>query len=89
MPHRLLIRRDDADLDVRQLPDNEVLVYDRQQRVTHYLASEIALVWERCDGNNKRADLEKIVCTELNVTEAKVTVREAINRLDRLNLLRR
>jgi hypothetical protein len=88
MPQRPPIKRDD-ELDVCELPDNEMLVYDRQQRVTHHLAPETALIWERCDGSNKRSDLERIVRSELNVTEAKATVREAISRLDRLNLLRR
>jgi len=91
MPRRPLIKRED-ELEVRELPNNEVFVYDRQQRVTHHLSTEIALVWERCDGTNRAADLERIVRLELNVTnvtEAKVTVREAISRLDHLNLLQR
>ncbi len=88
MPRRPPIKRKD-ELDVRELPDNEVFVYDRQQRVTHHLSSEIALVWERCDGTNRAADLERIVQSELNIPEARVAVREAISRLDRLNLLQR
>jgi hypothetical protein len=88
MPRRPLIKRED-ELDVRELPNNEVFVYDRQQRVTHHLSSEIALVWERCDGTNRAADLERIVRSELNVAKAKVTVRQAINRLAHLNLLQR
>lgn len=88
MPGRLPIKRED-ELDVRELPNNEVFVYDQQQRVTHHLTSEIALVWERCDGTNRAADLERIVRSELNVPKARVTVRDAISRLDRLNLLQR
>ena len=87
MPRPLVKRKDQ--LDVRELPNNEVFVYDRQQRITHHLSSEIALVWERCDGSNGPADLERIVCSELNVTTAKVTVRKALSRLNRLNLLQR
>jgi hypothetical protein len=88
MPRRLPIKRED-ELDVRELPNNEVFVYDRQRRVTHHLSSEIALVWEMCNGANRTTDLERIVCSELQVTEARVAVREAISRLDRLNLLQR
>lgn len=88
MPHRPLIKRED-ELDVCELPDNEVFVYDRQQKVTHHLSPEIAFVWERCNGKNARSDIEQIVRSELNIVEAKVTVREAIKRLDVLKLLRR
>lgn len=88
MPRRPPIKRED-ELDVRELPNNEVFVYDQQQKVTHHLSSEIALVWVRCDGTNRAADLERIVSSELNVSEPRVTVRQAISRLSRLNLLRR
>jgi hypothetical protein len=88
MPRRPHIKRED-ELDVRELPNNEKFVYDRQLRVTHYLSSEIALVWEMCNGTNRATDMERIVRAELNVAKARVTVREAINRLSRLNLLLR
>jgi hypothetical protein len=88
MPSRPPIKREE-ELDVRELPDNEKFVYDKQQKVTHHLSHEIALVWDRCDGRNGRSDLEQIVRSELNVPAAKITVREAISRLSRLNLLLR
>jgi hypothetical protein len=75
-------------VDTRELPDDEVFVYDRQQRVTHHLSHEVALVWEKCDGRNGRSDLERIVRAELNISEAKETVRDAIMRLNQLKLLR-
>src|SRR5437763_1967872 len=88
MTHRPPIKREE-ELDVHALPDNEVFVYDRQQRITHHLSSEMALVWDSCDGRNGRSDLERIVRSELNISNAKVIVREAISRLVRLKLLRR
>jgi hypothetical protein len=87
MPRRQLIKREDV--EVGELPGNEVFVYDRRQKVTHHLPPEVALVWEKCDGSNNRADLERIILSEFNVAEPKLTVREAISRLDVLNLLRR
>jgi hypothetical protein len=86
MTHRLLIKRED-ELDVRELPGDEVFVYDRQQMVTHHLSPEIALVWDSCDGRNVVSDLEQILRSELKVPNARVIVRRAITRLDRLNLL--
>jgi hypothetical protein len=86
MPDRRPVRRIE-ELDVRELPNNEMLVYDRQQRVTHHLASETALIWERCDGNNNRSDLERIVGSEFNISEPTTTVDKAIERLDQLRLI--
>jgi hypothetical protein len=76
-------------LEVRELPENELLVYDYQFRTTHFLGTSTALIWDRCNGVNSRADLEKIVQVELNVMEPRAAVREAISRLSRLNLLLR
>ena len=84
MPKRLLQRED---VDTRELPDNDMFVYDQQQGITHYLSPEVALVWTKCDGSNGRIDLERIVCAELNIAEARETVREALTRLNKLNLL--
>lgn len=80
------IKRED-ELDVRELPDNEVFVYDRQRRVTHHLSSEAALVWERCNGRNRPADLERMLRLELEVPEPRTAVRQALRRLDGWNLL--
>ena len=88
MAQRALIKRE-HELEVQELPDDEVFVYDRQQRVTHHLSPEMALVWDRCDGRNGQSDLEEIVRLELNVVDAKLAVRKAISRLSQLNLLRR
>ncbi len=86
MPYRHLIKRSEG-LEVCELPENQMLVYDRQKRMTHYLNSATALVWIKCDGSNNHIDLEKIVQSELSVPKAKVTVRDALDRLNRLNLL--
>jgi hypothetical protein len=75
------------ELDVRELPGDEVFVYDQQERVTHHLSQELAFVWAKCDGSNGRADLERIIQSELNITEARVTVQKAITKLSQLNLL--
>lgn len=88
MPRQPLRKRED-ELDVRELPDNAVFVYDRQQRVTHHLSPEIALIWEKCDGSNGRLDLERIIRSELNIAGARIAVRDAISKLSRFNLLRR
>jgi len=84
MPKRLVQRQD---VDTRELPDNDVFVYDHLQKITHYLSPEVAFVWAKCDGSNGRIDLERIVCAELNIAEAKETVRDALTRLTKLNLL--
>ena len=74
-------------LEIRELPGNELLVYDYDQRTTHFLPPATAFIWERCNGVNSRADLERIVRVELEVTEPRTAVREAIDRLSKLNLL--
>jgi hypothetical protein len=84
MPKRLLQRQD---VDTRELPDNDVFVYDQLQKITHHLSPEVAFVWSKCDGSNGRIDIERIVSAELNIAQAKETVREALTRLTKLNLL--
>ena len=86
MRRRTLTKRN-CGLEVRELPDNEMLVYDPEERVTHFLAPATAFIWERCDGTNSRSDLERIVRSELQVTEPAVAVQEALDRLDRFKLL--
>ena len=86
MPRPLLKRVDE--LEVCELPDNAVFVYDQQQRVTHHLSAQLALIWEKCDGRNGRSDLERIVSLEFSQVEAKSAVREAINTLAQFNLLK-
>ena len=84
MPKRLLQRQD---VDTRELPDNDMFVFDQQQKITHHLSPEVALVWSKCDGSNGRIDIERIVGAELNLAEARETVRQALTRLTKLNLL--
>ena len=74
-------------LEIRELPGNELLVYDCDQRTTHFLPPATAFIWERCNGVNSRADLERIVRIELDVGEPRTAVKEAIARLSKLNLL--
>src|SRR5215208_4631630 len=74
-------------LEVRELPENELLVYDYDRRTTHFLPPATAFIWEHCNGVNSRADLERIVRLELNVLEPRTAVKEAIDRLSRLDLL--
>ena len=66
MPPRALIKRND-ELEVRELPGNEMLVYDQQQRVTHFLAPATAFIWGRCDGKNSRSDSKQCYYQALRV----------------------
>lgn len=87
MPRQLLLKRVD-ELEVCELPDKTLFVYDQQQRVTHHLSPETALIWEKCDGNNELSDLEQIVRLEFSHVKARSAVRNAINTLSQFKLLK-
>lgn len=74
-------------LEIRELPGNELLVYDYDRRTTHFLPPATAFIWERCNGVNSRADLERIVRVELDVREPRTAVKDALDRLSKFNLL--
>jgi len=86
MPSEQLSRRHEG-LEVCELPENDVLVYDSKHKTTHYLNSATALIWARCDGKNGTTDLERILKSELQITKVRLTVRDALNRLNKLDLL--
>jgi len=86
MSQRQLLKRNEG-LEINELPENEMFVYDSENHVTHFLNSAMALVWERCDGKTDDAELEKIIESELNVTKCKSTVQIALEKLNKFNLL--
>lgn len=86
MAHSQLLKRNEG-LEISELPGNEMFIYDSRHRVTHFLNSTTALVWDRCDGKINRLELEKIVQSELNISEVRMAVRTALNKLNKFDLL--
>ncbi|MBM4073590.1 MAG: PqqD family protein [Planctomycetes bacterium] len=82
----LLPKRRQADLLIRELPD-ETLIYDQRCNKAHSLNLASALIWRHCDGRTPIPALVEIVERELNLEEADHLVQLALEQLSRRNLL--
>ena len=67
--------------------DDELCVYDWQQKQMHALNPTAALVWEQCDGQTDLAQMATRLQNELNVPNADKLVALSLNRLENARLL--
>src|SRR5713226_650550 len=84
-PARLPMMRKQR-LIVDELPD-EVLVYDLDRHKAHCLNSTAALVWRRCDGKTRPAEIARRVQSKLDQPFNEDLVWLALRQLNKIHLL--
>ena len=73
-------------LIIDELPD-EVLVYDLDRHKAHCLNRTAALVWRRCDGKTRPAEIARRLQSELDQPFKEELVWLALRQLNQINLL--
>jgi len=73
-------------LIIDDLPD-EVLVYDLDRHNAHCLNSTAALVWRRCNGKTRPAEIARHLQSELDQPFNEELVWLALRQLDKIHLL--
>jgi len=81
-----LPRMREQGLVVDELPD-EVLVYDLDRHKAHCLNRTAALVWRRCDGKTRPAEIARRLQGELDQPFNEDLVWLALRQLNQINLL--
>ena len=83
----LMPRARQDELVVEELQD-ETLVYDLERHKAHCLNRTSALVWQRCDGRTTVAEVAALLDRELKIPADEAVVWMALDRLDRVHLLK-
>jgi hypothetical protein len=73
-------------LIIDELPD-EVLIYDLDRHKAHCLNSTAALVWRRCNGKTRPAEIARYLQSELDQPFNEELVWLALRQLDKIHLL--
>ncbi len=82
----LMPRARQDELVVEELP-NETLIYDLKRHTARCLNRTAALVWRRCDGRTKVADVAALLEARLEIPTDEAVVWMALDRLSKAHLL--
>jgi hypothetical protein len=82
----LPVARQSDKLTVQEL-GTEMLVYDCACHKIYYLSPSTSIVWKHCDGKSKKDDIARILSREMNVSDGRDELNEALGRLQRYHLI--
>jgi len=85
-PNTPLPRARNKDLAIQDM-NAETLIYDKRSHKAHCLTPLAGMVWRHCDGSRNKADLAKIVSTNLGLPEDTDVVDLALQELMQADLL--